>query len=198
MQVYVFLKIQVFFLKLEMHVDTFQDFITLARFRGTSVTGQRTILRFFFSHYWYFLMSVLIVQCLLICIYSFRFVYFFLLLLSQTSFPSRLVSIRLCPCMTVKKLSIQRKWKCHTAGDSAFGLSGFCYILPFAVSHFLYIEYYEFKKQKTKRNYFACTFWSHFFQNPGSLRCLKKRIIIIKMSFFLDELNQPAQPECQV
>jgi len=47
--------------------------------------------------------------------------------------------------MTVKKLSIQRKWKCHTAGDSAIGLSGFCYNLLW--SHISNIEYYELKSR---------------------------------------------------
>lgn len=77
------------------------------------------------------------VPALLICIHS-LFLYISLSFCFPCPPPSRLVSIRLCPCMTVKKLSIQRKWKCHTAGDSAIGLSGFCYNLPFVVSHFLY------------------------------------------------------------
>lgn len=60
-------------------------------------------------------------------LYSFFPFCIFLCLFCFPCTPSRLVSIRLCPCMTVKKLSIQRKWKCHIAGDSAIGLSGFCY-----------------------------------------------------------------------
>lgn len=121
------------------------------------------------------------------------FVYFFLFLLSLST-PSRLVSIRLCPCMTVKKLSIQRKWKCHTAGDSTFGLSGFCYNLLW--SHISYIEYYEFKKEK-KNSLFCLYILVALLSKSRFVSVFEEKMTIIEISF-LDELNQPVQPERQV